>query len=149
MLRPKTNYGQMLCRHGQFEQAEQRFLQALKNTLYGTPEVAYSNAGVCSKTAGHPERAEGYFRAALKRNPRQPTALVHMAQISFEASRHLSARAYLQRYLETSRHTSKTLWLGIRIERVLGDKNAASSYAMLLRSQYPDSTEARLLESNK
>ena len=52
---------------------------------------------------------------------------------------------YLQRYLEVGKHTSKSLWLGIRIERDLGDNNAASSYAMLLKAKYPDAPETREL----
>ena len=50
-----------------------------------------------------------------------------------------------ERYLELADHTAKTLWLGIRVERDLGDRNTASSYAMLLKANYPDSRETRLL----
>jgi len=35
--------------------------------------------------------------------------------------------------------------LGIRIERELGDKNAVSSYELLLRNQFSESEEAKLL----
>ena len=33
----------------------------------------------------------------------------------------------------------------VQIEHELGDKNAASSYAMLLRANYPDAPETKLL----
>jgi len=68
-----------------------------------------------------------------------------MAQVSALLERNLSARGYLQRYLEQAPHSAKTLWLGIRIERALGDENAVSSYALLLKANFPDSDETGLL----
>ncbi|MDX1514035.1 MAG: type IV pilus biogenesis/stability protein PilW, partial [Gammaproteobacteria bacterium] len=141
----QNNYGRFLCSHDRFEEGEQRFLQATKNPLYEQPEIAYANAGVCMKLAGKYEKAERYLRAALAANPRIPVALLAMSEVSFHTDRHLSARAYLQRYLEVSSHSPQSLWLGVQIERKLGDKNTASSYAMMLRSNYPDSRETQLL----
>ena len=60
----------------------------------------------------------------------------------------MPARGFLSRYLDANRHTPKSLWLGIRIETELGDKNAVSSYALLLRNQYTDSEEAELLSQS-
>ena len=91
------------------------------------------------------ESAEAHFRAALQINPRIAAALFQMATISYDLERHLPARAYLQRYLEIGAHTPQSLWLGIRIERVLGDKDALASYALQLEKEHPDTEEARLL----
>ena len=145
----QNNYGRYLCAIGRYQEAEQRFLQAVKNSLYETPEVAYANAGVCARSEGDIDKAEAYLRTALERNPRLPTALLAMAEVSYERKRYLSSRAYLQRFLEVGRHNSQSLWLGIRVERELGDKNAESSYAMLLKSSFPDSRETQLLESGQ
>lgn len=140
----QNNFGRFLCAQGRYEEGEQRLLRALKNTLYESPHVAYANAGICSKSAGQPERAEAYFRRALEAQPRLAVALVNMSELSFEKQKHLSARAYLQRYLEVGKHTPQSLWLGIRIERELGDRNAVSSYGTLLRAQFPDARETEL-----
>jgi len=37
--------------------------------------------------------------------------------------------------------TSEALWLGVRIERKLGNRSAESGYASQLRSRYPTSDE--------
>lgn len=146
-------YAVFLCRNKEFEQADTHFQAALKNPLYRTPEVSKLNAGICMYNSALPkrlERAEQYFRDVLKRRPQQSLALFNMANISFEQANYLRARAYLQRYLAVAKHTAETLWLGIRIERILGDKNALASYSLLLRQNYPDSDEARkLLDSSK
>jgi len=141
----QTNFGSFLCRQGRHEAGEERFLRAVKNPLYKNPEVAYTNAGLCMERTGDPEKAERYLRRALDINPRIPAALLSMSAITLESGRELSARAYLQRYQEVAESTPRSLWLGIRIERVLGDQNAVSSYAMLLKAKYPDSREAQLL----
>ncbi len=145
----QSNYGSFLCRTGRYQEGEQRFLQALKNSLYDRPEVAYSNAGLCMKTAGDMDKAETYFRAALQRNPKLPAALQGMAEISFQHKRYLPARAYLQRYQELAALDAPTLWLGVRVERELGDRDAAERYAARLRQEFPDSHETRLLEGSQ
>ena len=69
-----------------------------------------------------------------------------MAELSFELERHLQARGYLQRFEDAARrHTARTLWLGIRIERALGDRDAEASYALQLEKNFPDAKETQLL----
>jgi type IV pilus assembly protein PilF len=143
----QSNYGSLLCRTGRHQEGEQRFLQALKNSLYERPEVAYTNAGLCMKAAGDSEKAETYFRAALERDPRVSSALLAMSEICFNDQRNLPARAYLQRFEQASPLNASALWLGVRIERALGDKESAERYATRLRQQFPDSEQARLLDA--
>lgn len=141
----QNNYGTFLCRQGRYEEGDAQFIKATENPLYQSPERAYANAGVCMKLAGDYDKAERYLRKALQINPKIPQALIAMSELSYDKDRYLAARAYLQRYLEVAPHTSQSLWLGVRIERELGDKNTASSYALLLKSNYPDSRETQLL----
>lgn len=143
-----NTYGSFLCQQGRYEEAESVFLQAANNRLYEEPEIAYTNAGTCALENGRTEIAETYFRNALKKNPKVPVALLQMATISYNQGKYLPARGYIQRYSDVSRHTARSLWLGIRIEKELGDKNTLSSYALTLRNRFPDSEEARLLNES-
>ena len=112
------------------------------NTLrYKTPESALENAGVCAAQIPNAEKAEDYLRKALSINDKLPVALAEMADLMFKKQNYLSTRAYLQRFGEVSKPTARSLWLGIRTERKLGDKEAEARYAKLLQSQYPDSLE--------
>ena len=140
-----SNYGAFLCRANRHEEAEEHFLKAISNPLYAEPEVALANAGLCMYSAGNADKSESYLRRALVINPRLPGPLLTMAALSLDKDRALAARGYLQRYLEVASHTSGSLWLGIRIERALGDRNAAASYALLLKANYPDSQETQML----
>jgi type IV pilus assembly protein PilF len=62
----------------------------------------------------------------------------------------MSARGFLQRYLEVSRTSPATLWLGLRIERGLGNKAEAQHYAQRLKTEYPSAAQTKeLLESER
>ncbi len=143
-----NNYGNFLCQQGRLEEAERSFLRAAENPLYEAPEIAITNAGQCLYVNNQIENSKKYFRQALQLNPRIPQALLRMSEISLEEKNYLSARAYLQRYQENIPHNAKTLLLGIQIEKKLGDKDAVSSYELLLKNSFPDSDELASLEKN-
>lgn len=107
--------------------------------------VLYSNAGTCAKHVDL-ERAEGYLRSALSRDPAFPDALLQLAEVSLERDNPLQARAFLERFLATSNSAPGALWLGVRIEQRLDDQVAMRRYSDQLREAYPDSAEARLLD---
>ncbi|MGY8815530.1 MAG: type IV pilus biogenesis/stability protein PilW [Gammaproteobacteria bacterium] len=141
----KNNYGSFLCLEGRYSEAEDIFLSAAANPLYLTPEVAYANAGTCAVENNRIETAEKHFRQALTINPEIASALLQMSNINFEQKNYLSARGYLQRFQAVTNHSSSSLLLGIKIETELGDRNTVSSYEMLLKNNYPDSTEIQEL----
>jgi type IV pilus assembly protein PilF len=144
-----NNYGSFLCQQDRLKEAKKTFLKAANNPLYRTPEIAITNIGLCLYSNKQKEEAKEYFQQALNINPQVPQALIKMCELTLDDFNYLSARAYIQRYQQVSRHTARSLWLGIQIERELGDKDAVSSYALLLKNTFPDSNEtAILLESN-
>jgi type IV pilus assembly protein PilF len=140
-----NNYGQFLCKNDEFAQANIHFLKAIENPAYKTPEVAYTNAGICAVRYKKLTDAETYIRKALQSNSKFPRALFQMASISFDQERYKQARDYLQRYSNVAKHTSKTLWFGFNIERKLNNKEAQVYYARLLRNQFPDALETQKL----
>lgn len=138
--------GAFLCRNGQAAKGEAAFIEAAENPLYRTPEVAYTNAGVCARRAGRLEEAERHVRRALEQGAVYPEALLQMAGISFDADNYLQARAFLQRYLEVAPATASVLLLGHQVELALDDAEAAGQFATRLRMQFPESPEARILD---
>lgn len=142
-----NNYGQFLCRQGRYAEAEEHFLKSAANPLYSSPETPYTNAGTCAYINKDIPKAVGYFKQALSSNPRIPAALISMSEIEYANQNYASANHYLERFLEVSTHSARSLLLGIRIKRQLGDADAIASYSLLLRNKFPDSEEAgRLYE---
>jgi type IV pilus assembly protein PilF len=145
-----NNYGVFLCNQKKYEQAEKQFQAVLKNPVYTGRAQTLENLGMCMREGGETAKAEDYFRKALQTDPRLPNSLLAMADISLKGGNALSSRAYLQRYSEVGAPTPESLWLGIRVERILGDKSAVSSYGLMLKNNFPEAEETRLyLNSEK
>ncbi len=145
-----NNYGVFLCSRKEFDEAEEQFLEALEDPVYRGRLDTMENLGICMLDKPELKKADEYLRKVLALDARRPKSLLGMARLNFLRANYLSTRAYLQRYLEVERHTPETLWLGIRTERILGDRNALASYGMLLRNNFPNAEETRLyLQSNK
>jgi type IV pilus assembly protein PilF len=135
-------YASYLCRHDKAQQGEDMFLRAAQNPLSRAPEVGYTNAGVCARAAGRLDAAEKHLRQALGIRPASREALFQMTSLSVERSAYLQGRAFLQRYMAVGPVSPEVLLLGVRIERALGDAEAADGYARRLRSEFPDSAQA-------
>lgn len=144
-----NNFGWFLCVRGRMAQSIGHFLEAVKNPLYATPERAYLNAGICTRKLGDDAGAEKYFLSALKIQPLQQQALYNIAELYFSQSRYEDARLYLDRHLRVTAATPDSLWLAVRIDRKLHDRDAEASHGLQLRKQFPDSPQADLLKSGR
>ena len=140
-----NNYGWYLCENGQERQSISYFLQALKNPLYETPERAYSNAGACSLRLGDLDNAQRYLLTALsmsRDNYNGGTIRLHLAKLFYQRGNFGEARIYITDALkQIEPQTAEALWLGVRIERKLGNASTENAYAAQLRSRYPASSE--------
>jgi len=143
-----NNYGSFLCGRNRFDESIKEFLAAVKNPLYGTPAMAYTNAGICSLRKKDTINAEAYLQKALQIDPLSSVAAYPLASIQFKRSDAAAAKTTLQNVM-LGRPSPEMLWLAIQIERALGEKDVEASYALQLRRQYPDSEQAKLLQSGK
>ncbi|MCO7224770.1 type IV pilus biogenesis/stability protein PilW [Pleionea sp. CnH1-48] len=134
-------YAQLLCSVGDYEKAEDYFSQAIDVPTYSNIAAAYLNAGNCAMRQKKTEQASQYYRRALNINAKLPGPLLAMASLEFELKRYNRVKSYLKRYREVAPHSPQSLWLGLRTEHQLGDKDAVASYALQLEKLYPDSEE--------
>lgn len=140
-----NGYAVFLCRKGKREQGEKMALKAAANPLYKTPQDALLNAGNCALDDGRSQQAEEHFRHALKLQPNFPPALLQMAELEFKGKNYLSARGFIERYMQYAPATAASLWLGVRVERALGNMNAADNYARRLKQDFSTSDETKAL----
>lgn len=143
------NYGQFLCQRKREEEGIRYFLTAVKNPLYQNPDRSYINAGVCARRRGDIANAESYFMIALKTRPGNPQALYHMADLLFARGDFAGAKLYLNRLTQVAVPNAEILWLGVRVERRLGDRNSEASYALQLKNKFPESKEARSMATGE
>lgn len=140
-----NNYGRFLCDRKREGEAIKYFLAALNNPLYENRERSYMNAGLCSRRRGDVAAAEDYFMRALKVAPNQTQTLYQLADMEYGRGRYVRAKDYIVRLEQLTQPSAEVLWLALRTERKLGDRNAEASYGQQLRRQFPDSKEARAL----
>jgi type IV pilus assembly protein PilF len=136
-------YAGFLCRQGRFDDAEKQFKRALKIPENDNRHVAMTNAGACMTQKPDYGRAEKYFRDALQERPTYGEALLQLAALKHKTGDNLHSRAFLQRYHAGNKTSAATLYLGIQVEKALGDDRAGTDYANQLLRDFPNSLEAR------
>ena len=142
-----NNYGRFLCDRQRTDDAIRYFMAALRNPLYKTPERSYVNAGLCLRRRGDFAGAEDYFNKALKLQSGQPQALYQLADMAYSRRAYPQAKQYITRLERVSPANAEVLWLAFRVERKLGDRDAAASYSTQLTRNFPQSKEAAALQA--
>lgn len=141
----RNSFGWFLCSRGRYDEGMDQFAAAIRNPLYTKPEQAMSNAGLCAEKKGDLALAEANLTKSLKLQPDNANTVVKMAGLYFRQNRLLEAQRLLSRHDELAPPTAESLWLGVRLERKLGDRAQEAAYGLQLRKRFPDSNEAKLL----
>jgi type IV pilus assembly protein PilF len=139
-----NNYGWFLCQHGHEKESLAYFETALKDPLYPRKAKPLQNAGVCARKMGDLNAAEGYFRRSFEMDPGGFVSALNLAQIYYDRKEFDRARFYVARVNSSVAPTPASLWLGIRLERRLGNKNNEIALENQLERQFGDSREAQL-----
>ena len=142
-----NSYAGFLCRTGKTAEGEKLFIEAAKDPVYRTPEVALLNAGVCLGSSGDVVDSERYFNRALTIKPNMPEALLQLGNLAFSRGDYTQALDDVQRYLAVNPPSAEVLWLGFRTERKLGDTPAAVAFGRRIEAEFPDSEQARMLHA--
>ena len=141
----RQNWGWFLCTHGRPQESLPEFDAALRNPLYRTPDIALVNAGRCAEDTGERRRAEEYFKRALSVNPGSMTAAYSLSLLAYKEGRLDEARLLMRRVMQQAAPPPEALYLGMCVERKLGDRASETSYVSQLRNRFPDSAEARAI----
>lgn len=141
----RNNFGWFLCTRGRYDEGLDQLYKAFRNPLYARPEQAMTNAGLCAEKKGDLALAEAELTKSLKLQPENPNTILKLAGLNFRQGRLTEAQRLLDRHAEFAPQNAESLWLGVRLERKLGDHAQETEYAMQLHKKFPDSKEAQLL----
>jgi type IV pilus assembly protein PilF len=145
-----NNYGWFLCQRGREKESIPQFMAAIKNPMYATPGLAYLNAGTCSRQAGNNKDAEEFMQKALVVQPNMTQAMFALADLNYGKGDYFAAKKYFADFSQKSNKlTAEQLWLGVRINRKVGDRNSEASYATQLRNRFPDARETQMLTNGE
>lgn len=137
----RNNYAGFLFKRGDYREAIVQLERVTRDYRYENRFMAFENLGLCYQKAGDAKQAGQAFNRALKLNANLPVSILEMAHLAFEQGDTRMAKEYLTRYEKLSRPGPRQLWLGIRLQRVLGDKDKVASYALQLKNMFPASPE--------
>ena len=140
-----NNYAVYLCQIGRTDEGVRRFEVVARNALYRTPWVAYTNAGVCLRTAKRNADAAKNFKQALALRPNFSEAAYQLADLYFSDGNLTDARTQVDTYLGAFEETPDLLLLGVRIARAQNDRVATVLYSRKLRLDFPSSAQAKAL----
>jgi type IV pilus assembly protein PilF len=141
-----NNYGWFLCQSGRQKQSIEYFVTASRNTLYATPTKPLTNAALCSIMVGEDKAGEEFLVKALRADPQNGDAHFLLADLYFRTGRLVEARMRLNEVNRLVPATAQSVWLGLRIERQLGDREGEMHYSKQLRREFPESREFQLLK---
>ena len=141
-----NNYGWFLCQNGREKQSIPYFEKVLKDRNYATPVKALSNAGVCSLRMKDIANAERFFMLGFQEDPSNPSISANLAKLYLDKGSYDKAKFYIQRVIKAEIFTADVLWLGIKIENKLGDREAVADLGTKLRRRHPNSKEYALFQ---
>lgn len=140
------NYGWLLCQQSRHAEAQQHFARAIASPRYAGQAKSWMTLGVCQMRAGQRAQAESSFNRALELEPTNPAAAFNLATLLYQRGDHARAQVYSRRINDSNLRNAETLWLGIRIERRMGDQVERSRLEEQLRQRFPNSREMLALE---
>ncbi len=150
LTRTRNNYAAFLLDRRRYEEAEKQLEYVVRDSLYGERARAFTFLGYTRVQLEDADGAKEAFARALAMEPRDSIALLEMAQLSFADGDYSQSRRYYDSYRSVVRQqNARSLWLGIRLARESGDKDAEASYALALANRFPSSPEYEAYEQSQ
>lgn len=148
--RIRNNYAGFLFNIERLIDACEQLRLASDDAFYERRATVYENLGVCYQRLGKNADALAAYERAINIDDTRGRALLEASYLQFKndnfvkSGEHHSSYQRMVRYRMVS-SSAKGLWLGVKLARHSGDKNAEASYELKLRNLFPDSPENKSL----
>jgi type IV pilus assembly protein PilF len=140
------NLGWLQCTLQRYAEADQSFAQALANPAYAERPRTLMTQGVCQIRAGRLADAERTFTRAYELDAANPVTGYNLADLLFKRGEYERAQFYIRRLNNTTFANAQTLWLGIKVERQMQNREAMLQLADQLRRRFSQSKEMALYD---
>lgn len=140
------HYGLFACQQGRYPQAIDLFQQALASPVYGGQAKTLMAKGVCQVRAAQFAEAEGSLARSYELDAGNPITAYNLAALQFRRGDFPKAQFTIRRLNNTELANAETLWLGIKVERRLNNRDAVTQLAGQLQRRFPQSREAGAYE---
>jgi type IV pilus assembly protein PilF len=137
----RISYGQFLYEQARYAEAFEMFDKAALDLSSPQRAVALTYLGQTALQMGDRIKAKSKFEHAVNIDNKLALAMIELGVLYFEEKNYVKSKQYLDRYTDVVGRSPRSLWLGIRIERVFGNKDKEASYALALKNLHPYSQE--------
>lgn len=136
-----NNYGIFLFNQKRYTEAFSEFELAAADLANPTRSQSLTNVGRTALKLGNVERAQAAFEHATILDKTNGDADLELADVYFQKQEYADAKRYLDMYTANAQNSPRSLLLGIRLERVFGNKDKEASLALILKNNFPYSKE--------
>ncbi|MES2952056.1 MAG: type IV pilus biogenesis/stability protein PilW [Pseudomonadota bacterium] len=140
------NYGWLLCQQGRFPESVQLFNSALADPAYGERAKTWMAQGLCQIKSGHLVDAENSFLRAYELDAGNPITAYNLSLLLYQRGEFVRAQFYVRRLNNSELANAESLWLGIKVERRMENRDAMAQLSVQLKKRYPQSRENLSLE---
>ena len=140
------NYGWLQCQRQQYAQANQLFERALASPTYASRSKTLMSQGLCYQRAGQVAEAEKTLLRAYEIDAGNPLVGYQLASILLAREEPKRAQFYIRRVNNGEFSNAASLWLGVKVERALGDSVAMRQLGEQLHKRFPDAKETLAFE---
>jgi type IV pilus assembly protein PilF len=135
------NYGWLSCQQKNYAQSQAMFARAVARPMYGGKAKTLMAQGLCQVRSGDPVAGEASLKQSFALDTQNPVTKYTLADLLQRRGALEDARFYIRQLNNGDFANAESLWLGIRIERRLGDALAMQQLAGQLRKRFPQSAE--------
>ncbi|MBA4327738.1 MAG: type IV pilus biogenesis/stability protein PilW [Polaromonas sp.] len=136
------NYGWLLCQQAKYNESTAMFARAVATPGYGGQPKTLMTQGICQVRAGQLAEAERSLLQSYELDAGNPVTGYNLASLLFQRGDLRRAQFYIRRLNNSNLANAETLWLGIKVERALGDREAMLQLAGQLTRRFGASREA-------
>ena len=140
------NYGWMLCQRARYAEAEARFSQALGIPTYGGRAKTLMAMGLCQMRAGKMTDAEQSLQRAYELDAGNPIVGFNLSTLMYLRGDYPRAQFLARRINNSELANAESLWLGIKIEQRLNNRDAVQQLGSQLKKRFAQSRELGLYE---
>lgn len=140
------NYGWLLCQQARYEDSFRSFAQAVANPTYGGKAKTLMTQGVCQVRAGQRAEAEQSLMQSYELDAGNPVTGYNLATLLYDRGDLTRAQFYIRRLNNSELANAETLWLGIKTERKLNNREAVLQLADQLKKRFAQSPQAAAYE---
>ncbi len=140
------NYGWMLCQQSRFAESQQTLAQAIASPVYGGRAKSWMAQGLCQVKAGKVADAEFSLQKSYELDPGNPITGYNLATLLYQRNDFTRAQFYVRRLNNSELANAESLWLGIKVERKMENRDAMQQLIGQLKKRFGQSPELAAFE---